>query len=88
MKRVVCAVFDAAVQVYGQPFFVRAMGEAMRSFADEVNRKAADNNLAMHPEDFHLSVLAVFDDETGQFSVPDEGIRVLSRGKDVVNKEQ
>lgn len=85
-KRVVCAVFDSAVQAYGQPLFVIANGAAIRSFVDEVNRKAQDNSLHMHAEDYELRCLAVFDDETGVFQ-PVEPIQVLMRGKDAKTSE-
>lgn len=88
MKRAVCAVFDSAVQSYGQPFFVPAVGAALRSFVDEVNRKAPDNALNAHPEDFVLFHLADFDDETGEFAPTDRGIVSLARGKDVVQGVQ
>jgi hypothetical protein len=83
MKRHVLAVFDSASQLYGQPMFVPSIGGAVRSFGDECNRRADDNALYMHPEDFELRVLAVFEDETGVFSSPSDGIGfVLARGKD------
>lgn len=85
MKRAVCAVYDSAVNTYGQPFFVPAVGAALRSFVDEVNRKAQDNQLNAHPEDFVLFHLADFDDETGRFSETERGIVSLARGKDVFN---
>lgn len=81
-KRCVLAVFDSAVQAFGQPFFVPAIGAGVRSFVDEVNRAAPDNQLANHPEDFELHYVADFDDESGAFTPPIEGSRVLARGKD------
>lgn len=85
MKRYVCAVFDSAVMAYGQPFFVPAIGAALRSFTDEVNRKAQDNALNQHPDDYTLHVLATFDDETGRFDSDSDTFRVLARGKDIAN---
>lgn len=85
MKRAVCAVFDSAVNTYGQPFFVPAVGAAVRSFIDEVNRKAADNQLNQHPDDFTLFHVADYEDETGVFVAPEGGIVSLARGKDVIN---
>ena len=82
MKRTVCSVFDSAVSAFGQPIFVRAIGEGLRSFTDEVNRKAPDNALAAHPEDYVFHLLGTFDDETGKFDQLEA--RVLCRGKDVV----
>lgn len=81
MKRYVCAVFDSAVHSFGQPFFVPAIGAAIRSFTDEVNRSAVDNMLNQHPDDYTLHVLAVFDDDDGLF---ENDARVLLRGKDAV----
>lgn len=81
--RYVCAVFDSAVQAYGQPFFVIATGAAVRSFVDECNREAADNGLYMHPEDYVLYQLGAFDDETGEFTPCQSGaVDMLIRGKD------
>lgn len=79
--KVVCAVFDTAVQSFGQPFFVVHRGAAIRSFQDEVNRKADDNSLYQHPEDYNLHQLAEFDEETGEFK---EASELLIRGKDAV----
>lgn len=82
-KRCVLAVFDSAVQAFGQPIFVPAIGAGIRSFSDEVNRAAPDNQFANHPDDFQLHYIADFDDESGSFTTPEGGSRVLSRGKDV-----
>lgn len=86
VKRYVCAVWDSAAGAYGQPFFVPALGSAIRSFTDEVNRKAPDNALNMHPEDYTLHVLATFDDERGIFESDADTFRVLTRGKDVARE--
>lgn len=82
-KRCVLAVFDSAILAFGQPIFVPAIGAGLRSFVDEVNRQAADNNLCNHAEDFSLHYLSDFEDETGEFTAPEGGARVLARGKDV-----
>lgn len=84
MKRIVVAVFDSAVQAYNQPAFVPAIGAALRSFIDEVNRADPNNALNQHPEDFELVYLSDYDDEAGAFVVDDKGVRVIARGKDVV----
>lgn len=86
MKRVICAVFDSAVQAFGQPIFCRSIGEGLRSFADEINRKGADHMLSAHPEDYVLHLLGTFDDESGDFDGSDG--RVLARGQDVLEKVQ
>lgn len=67
-KMVICSVWDSAIGSYGRPFFVPSRGVAMRSFQDEVRRKADDNPMNAHPEDFELFYLAEFDDQTGLFA--------------------
>lgn len=87
MIRLVVAVRDGATGLFGQPFFVTARGQAVRAFSDEVNRRAPDNDLNKHPEDFELFCLGEFDESSGRFgSLGDP--EVLIRGKDAVNREQ
>lgn len=81
MKRVVCAVFDSAAGLYGQPIFVPSVGAALRSFIDEVNNK--ESAMYAHPEDYTLFNLGMYDDEVGVFAAPDVGIVSVARGKDV-----
>lgn len=64
----ICTVFDSAAQVFGRPMFVPRIEVARRAFVDEVNRKAADNQLNAHPEDFGLYAVGTFDDQTGHLS--------------------
>lgn len=85
MTKVVCAVFDSAVQAYSQPFFVRSTGEAVRSFSDEVNRPDQANALYQHPDDYILWQLATFNDDEGIFLAEK---RVLVRGKDAIKEKQ
>lgn len=82
MIRTVCAVRDSAAELYGQPIFVPSRGVALRSFADEVNRVAADNPLNQHPEDFVLYELGVFDESSGFFNCHEP--QQLARGKDLL----
>lgn len=82
-KFVVCAVRDRAVDGFGIPIFVPSEGAAIRSFADEVNRK--ESAMAQHPEDYDLYFLGLFDDGSGQFGVDDErGPRQIAIGKSLV----
>lgn len=59
------SVRDAMVEAFGRPFFVRAVGEAVRSFQMEVN----DPKSALHQNatDYALFEIGVFDDQTGLF---------------------
>lgn len=86
-KLVVVGVMDSAIQAFGRPVFVPAIGAALRSFTDEVNRAGSDNALNAHPDDFVLVLLGYFDEESGVFSVDENGQRVLARGKDVKNHD-
>lgn len=82
-KKCMCSVYDSALQAYATPFMVPSTAYAVRSFSDEVNRQAPDNNLAIHPEDYTLYLLAYFDEDEGVFQAAHQ---VLVRGKDVVQK--
>lgn len=83
MIRYVCAVFDSAAGTYGNPVFSPAVGQVLREFSDQVNSGDKQSPLVGHPEDFALWLLAVFDDEQGTFTVPDEGKRCLARAQDL-----
>jgi hypothetical protein len=71
MKMVICSIRDSAADAYGRPFFLPSVGVAIRSFTDEVNRPAEDNQIYQHPEDFDLFELGEFDDVTGRFTLLD-----------------
>lgn len=59
------ATRDRQLAAYHRPFFVPTKGFAVRSFTDEVNRKAADNPMFAHPEDYELFHIGYFDEDTG-----------------------
>jgi hypothetical protein len=76
----VVAVFDRALMAFGRPVFVAASGAAIRSFQNEINRDAPDNELSQHPEDFELFLLGTFDDASGKFVDQEPAIQ-LAIGK-------
>lgn len=76
----VCAVRDRAVDSFGQPIFVQALGLAIRSFGDELNRP--DSQMGAHPGDYDLYHLADFNPDTGQFLTLDQP-RMIAVGKDL-----
>lgn len=82
-KLMIVSVFDTAVQADGRPLFVPTKGAAMRSFTDEVNRKAEDNPMWAHPEDYELYFLGWFDDSSGHLSGGVEGPVLCDRAKDL-----
>ena len=65
MFQVVVSVKDLAAQAFGRPVFVPTAGVAIRSFRDEVNREASDNDIFRHPADYELYQIGTFDDSTG-----------------------
>lgn len=85
MIRQVVAVKDSAAETFGQPFFVSAVGAAVRSFQDEVNRSAADNPVYQHPEHFSLWRLGTFDDVSGEF-VSD--VKFLALAGDLIHSDK
>lgn len=68
MKQVVVSIRDRVADCFSRPVFTQTEGTAIRSFTDEVNRPAADNELGKHPEDFDLYLVGVFDDQDGSFA--------------------
>lgn len=67
MNLKIFAVRDIATAQFGNPMFMVNSGQAIRSFADEVNREDKDSQLYKHPGDFELYELGDYDTETGLF---------------------
>lgn len=66
MKLIVCAVYDAAVKAYLQPFFARSTGEAVRGFSDAVNDPKLQ--FKAHYADYSLFHVATWDDAVAEFT--------------------
>lgn len=81
MTSKICTVRDRATDTYGQPIFVQAIGQAIRSFGDEINRK--DSQLGLHPEDYDLYVIGEYDERTG--FIKSEQPRQIAIGKEQIN---
>lgn len=62
-RLLLCSVRDSAMQAYAPIMTFVAMGQAQRSFRDEVNRK--DSAMFAHPEDYELWLVGWFDEDTG-----------------------
>lgn len=82
MRLIMCAVRDRAADAFARPMFVPSVGIAIRSFSDEVNRKADDNQMYNHSDDFDLFELGEYDDETAKFTIFDTP-KQLAIGKQV-----
>lgn len=61
------AIRDSATAQYGNPMFLMADGQAIRSISDEVNSQDKNNMLSSHPEHFELFKLGQYDTLTGMF---------------------
>lgn len=59
------SVRDSAMDAFMRPFTLPTAGTAIRSFTDEVNRAAPDNEMNRHPTDYTLYELGQFDDQSG-----------------------
>lgn len=67
MKLQIFAVRDRATDQYGNPMFMVSIGQALRSFTDELNRADKENQLYAHPDDFDLYQLGSYDTSSGMF---------------------
>lgn len=65
MKLNVYSVYDSKVKAYMQPFMAQTNGQALRMFEDTVRDEKTV--LHMHPEDYTLFALAIYDDQTGTY---------------------
>lgn len=82
MKLFIVSVRDRAVDAFGTPFFAQAVGQALRSFTDEVQRESPDNSLNRHPEDYDLYLLGSFDTDHGTFTC-DGPPKMIAVGKEL-----
>lgn len=81
MVQIILSVKDTAAQAFGRPMFLPSSAVGVRSFRDEVNRSAVDNEMFKHPEDFELYELGTYDDSTGIIEVVTP--RLVARAKDL-----
>lgn len=78
----VVVVRDRTADVFGVPTFTTAIGVAIRSFADEVNRKDANNMFNRHPDDFDLYHIGTYDDSDASMVL--HAPRQIAIGKDLL----
>nr|QJB20126.1 MAG: nonstructural protein [Microvirus sp.] len=78
----ICSIYDSASELFGRPFYVAAIGQATRSFQDEIKREDPQNELHKHPDDYTLFQLGEFNDNTGEFNTFPP--KQILRGKDVI----
>ena len=59
----IVAIRDRAVDSFGNPVAVVAIGQATRSFGDEIRNP--ESNMHRHPDDYDLYHIGSFDTSTG-----------------------
>lgn len=84
MKTYIFSVRDRATDQFGSPMFMLSKGQAIRSFADEINKKNPENMLCNHPEDYDLYLLGSWESDDGQFET--HAPQQVAIGKDLVIK--
>lgn len=65
MKHRVYTVYDSKAQVYMQPIYFRADGEAVRAFKSSVQQ--AGHQFALNPGDYTMFCIGEYDDDTARF---------------------
>ncbi len=88
MKLNTYSIFDTASGLYSRPFFTQADGEAIRHFSDIACN--AEHPVGMHPADYTLFRLGIFDDVTGQLTNEDNssltnGLECVAKSRNVEN---
>lgn len=69
MELNVYAVLDLKTKAYGQPFYAKTRGEAIRLFTSAVNVEEEKNMWKKYPGDFELYEIGTWDDNLGQFTM-------------------
>lgn len=83
MRLMVFAVYDEKAAAFAAPFCLTSKGLAVRSFADAVADK--NTQLAKHPGEYKLYLLAEYDDNSGAFvSLPQP--EFLSCGSEFISE--
>lgn len=60
------SIYDIKSEVFSPPFFMTAVGEAVRAFKDLANDTST--TIGRHPADFRLMCLGTFENTTGLFT--------------------
>ena len=76
----IVSIKDRAADAFNRPFFVPTANMAIRSFMDEVNRDYPENQMFVHPDDFDLYEIGIFDDSNGRIESYAD-MKLLIQGK-------
>ena len=64
MKLHVFSIFDSKSEIFNTPIFLPAIGQARRTFGDQVNDKESPFN--KHPEDYTLFLIGEYETDSGK----------------------
>lgn len=84
ISKVMVSVWDIKGEAFGDPFFRATRGIAIRDFEDAVN--APDSPFRVHPDDFILYELGVFDVRTGVLDMHDSRLE-LGTARSMIRKD-
>lgn len=65
MRHRVYTVYDSKAEIYMQPIYFRADGEALRAFKASLNSNG--HQFASNPADYTLFAIGEYDDDKAQF---------------------
>lgn len=63
MKLYIFSIFDSKAETFNSPIFLPAIGQARRTFGDQVNDKESPFN--KHPGDYTLFHIGEYETDTG-----------------------
>lgn len=81
MKHNVFAIYDSKANAYLPPFFLPTVAMAVRVFSDCVNSDS--HQFGLHPQDYTLFHLGIWDDATSAFDKLDHK-RAVHNGNELV----
>lgn len=66
MKLYVFSIFDSKAEVFNTPIFLPAIGQARRTFGDQVNDESSPFN--KHPGDYTLFQIGTYESDNGKLT--------------------
>lgn len=78
--KIICALYDRAIDAYGPALTYHTRNEAIRQFKDAANEKGG--NINKSPTDYELWQIGTYDDNTGELT-PNDRERV-ARAEDLI----
>lgn len=80
----VFSIYDEKAQAFLPPFVLPKTAMAVRTFSDCVN--SSDHQFSLHPQDYTLFNLGIWDDETGEYTIDQK--KALHNGVELIERQQ